>query len=163
MLEAGVDPNLPDEGVGPPLHVARQSRQRAVEELLRAFGARTIRAEPVDELIASADLSAGELIAGACAACHDLTKQRGEFNRQGPSLWGVVGRAKAAIQDYAYSDALKQHGGRWTYAELNNFVADPRGFVPGTMMRFRGIIERKRRAALIAYLRTLADHPQPPP
>lgn len=163
LLEAGVDPNLQDEGVGSPLHVARESGQVAIETRLRAFGAREVKAEPVDDLLASADLAGGELIAGACAACHDLTRQRGEFNRQGPLLWGVVGRTKAGMPGYEYSAALRGLGGRWTYGDLSSFIADPRGFVPGTKMRFRGIAERERRAALIAYLRMRADQPAPLP
>ena len=50
LLEAGVDPNLPDDGVGPPLHTALRRGQTAAAGLLRSFGARPIRAEPVAAL-----------------------------------------------------------------------------------------------------------------
>lgn len=163
LLQAGVDPNLPDDGVGPPLHVAREAGQSEVERILRAFGAHTSRAEPVDDLLASADTTAGERLAFACAVCHDLTKEAGDIQRVGPSLWGVVGRPKAGVSDYAYSRAIRESGGTWTYADLNAFIANPRGFLPGTKMRFRGVAEREHRAALIAYLRTRSDNLRPLP
>jgi cytochrome c len=160
LLEAGVDPNLPDDGVGPPLHAAVSRNQTAVAELLRSFGARSVRAEPVDALIASADLPAGEQTAGACAVCHDLTKHP-EQPKVGPPLWDIVGRPKAGVPGFEYSTALRDLGGRWTYEDLGSYLANPRSFVPGTRMEFRGIAEPRRRAALIAYLRSLSDEPKP--
>jgi len=164
LLEAGVDPNLPDEGVGPPLHMAVEAGQKAVEDLLRSFGARSIPAEPVDGLVAMADLALGKDLGwGGCVGCHELTKHPGQLERSGPPLWGVVGRPKAGVPGFKYSEALQRLGGRWTYGDLSSFIANPRRFVPGTKMRFRGIAERQSRAALIAYLRTLSDHPPPLP
>lgn len=160
LLEAGVDPNLPDEGVGPPLHTAVRNGQTAAAELLRSFGARPTRAEPLDDLIASADLAAGERIAGACAVCHELSKHPDQ-PKAGPPLWDIVGRMKAGIPGFEYSEALRTLGGRWTYENLSSYVANPRGFVPGTKMEFRGIAEPQRLAALIAYLRSLSDEPKP--
>jgi cytochrome c len=160
LLEAGVDPNLPDEGVGPPLHNALRRRQTAVAQLLRSFGARPARAAPVDALIASADVAAGRRAALACAVCHALTKDPGH-PRQGPPLWGVVGRPKAGIPGFEYSESMRLLGGHWSHADLNSFIANPRASVPGTTMEFRGIEEAPQRAALIAYLRSLADAPGP--
>jgi cytochrome c len=162
LLKAGVDPDLPDDGVGPPLHAALRSGQTAAAELLRSFGARSIRAEPVDDLIASTDLAAGEGIAGACAVCHELTKHPDQ-PKAGPPLWDIVGRVKAGIAGFEYSEALRKLGGRWTYEDLNSYIANPRSFIPGTKMEFRGIAEPRRRAALIAYLRSLSDEPKPLP
>lgn len=160
LLGAGVDPNLPDDGVGPPLHSALRRGQTAVAELLRSSGARSIRAEPVDALIASADPATGRDTAAACAVCHELTK-RPEQARQGPPLWDIVGRPKAAFPGFEYSAALRSPGGRWTYDDLNSYIANPRSFVPGTKMEFRGIAEPRQRGALIAYLRSLSDAPKP--
>lgn len=162
LLEAGVDPNLPDDGVGPPLHTALRRGQTAAADLLRSLGARPIRAEPVDALIASADLAAGEETAGACAVCHELTK-RPEQARQGPPLWDIVGRSKAGVSGFEYSEPLRKLGGRWSYDDLSSYIANPRAFVPGTKMEFRGIAEPRQRARLIAYLRSLSDEPKPLP
>lgn len=160
LLEAGVDPNLPDDGVGPPLHTALRRGQSGAAALLRSFGARPIRAEPVDALIASADPAAGKVTAAACALCHELTKRPGQA-RQGPPLWSIVGGPKAGVAGFEYSESLRTLGGRWTREELNSFLANPRAFVPGTKMELRGIIEPQQRAALISYLEQLSDEPKP--
>jgi cytochrome c len=163
LLEGGVNPNLPDSGVGPPLHVAIKTGQAAAEKLLRSSGAKSIPAEPVDDLIPSADLAAGKKIAWTCVGCHDLTSKSEKSNHAGAPLWNVVGRAKASVRGFGYSQALQKFGGRWSYEDLNSYLANPRGFVPGTSMERRGIAEREGRAALIAYLRTLSDQPHPLP
>jgi cytochrome c len=160
LLKAGVDPNLPDDGVGPPLHSALRRGQAAITELLRSSGARPVRAEPVDARIASADPAAGRDTAAACAVCHEMTKHP-EQARQGPPLWDIVGRSKAGFPGFEYSASLRKLGGRWSYDDLNSYIANPRSFVPGTKMEFRGIAEPRQRAALIAYLRSLSDEPKP--
>ena len=162
LLEAGVDPNLPDDSVGPPLHTALRRGQAAIAELLRSSGARPVRAEPVAGLIVSADPAAGRDTAAACAVCHELTKHP-EQARQGPPLWDIVGRPKAAAAGFEYSEPLRALGGRWTYEDLDSYLANPRSFVPGTKMEFRGITAPQQRAALIAYLRSLSDEPKPLP
>ncbi len=49
---------------------------------------------------------------------------------------------------------MKGKGGTWTYDDLNKFLANPKGFVPGTAMGFAGIQKDSERADVIAYLRT---------
>ena len=46
--------------------------------------------EPIEKLLASATVEKGEAAAKKCAACHTFAK--GEPNRVGPNLYGVVGR-----------------------------------------------------------------------
>ena len=50
---------------------------------------------------------------------------------------------------------MKAKGGTWTYDDLNKFIANPKGFVPGTAMGFAGIQKDSERADVIAYLHTL--------
>ena len=73
--------------------------------------------------------------------------------------------AIASVADYAYSDAMVAFSGggqkAWTYAELDPYLLNPKGHVPGTKMVFPGIKKDDERAAVIAYLRTLADAPAP--
>jgi cytochrome c len=160
LLEAGLDANLNDAGTGPPLHLAIRFRRNAVADLLRSHGARPVAAEPVGPLIATASPEAGRLIANSCATCHHLEKSPAGNRRQGPPLWGIVGRPKAAIAGYEYSDAMKAAGGIWSYDDLNSFVANPRAYLPGTKMEgLQGVTTPERRADLIRYLRDLSDAP----
>jgi cytochrome c len=86
-----------------------------------------------------------------CAVCHSTTSGK---NGLGPSLAKIVGRPKASAKGFAYSPAMKAQKGVWTEAELNAFVANPRAKVPGTRMIYGGMPDPRKRAALIAYLRS---------
>jgi len=112
-------------------------------------------------LLAKADPEKGKKIARKCAACHSFEK--GGPNKVGPNLWNVVGADRAHHSGYSYSSALKNFGGKWDYAALDEFLRDPRGDVKGTKMSFAGLTKADERADVIAYLRTLSDSPKPLP
>jgi cytochrome c len=116
---------------------------------------------PIEQLLAKADVARGENAAKKCAACHTFNK--GGRPLVGPNLWGVVGRPKASEAGFNYSAAEKAKGGNWTIADLNQFIASPRAYIPGTNMTFAGIQRGSERADVIAYLNTLSDNPQPLP
>ncbi len=121
--------------------------------------AKVAMAEPVLALIAAADVARGEKISKACAACHSFTK--GGPNGVGPNLYNVVGGPKNHAAGFAYSGTLQNHGGpTWTYAELNKFLWKPKAYDPETKMNFIGIKKPEDRAALLAWLRTMADSPK---
>ncbi|MEH2535077.1 cytochrome c [Bradyrhizobium sp. AZCC 1588] len=113
--------------------------------------------EPIEQRLAKASVEQGKSAAKKCAACHTFDK--GGPNRVGPNLWGIVGRPRASQEGFNYSTAMKDKGGAWTFDELDKFLADPRGYVPGTSMTFAGISRARERADVIDYLRTLADNP----
>lgn len=119
--------------------------------------------DPVAPLLASADLAAGEKAAKKCVACHNFAEGAG--NKVGPALYGIVNRGIAALDGFAYSSALKTYGeGKtWTYDELNGFLYKPKAHVKGTSMAFAGLKKTNERAAMIAYLRSLASEPAPLP
>jgi cytochrome c len=117
--------------------------------------------EPIEKLLASADTGKGQSTAKACLTCH--TFEKGGPNRLGPNLWGVVGRPKASEAGFDYSAAMKAKGGNWAVDDLNAFLANPKGFVPGTKMTYAGLPRGNQRADVIAYLNSLADNPAPLP
>lgn len=113
--------------------------------------------EPVLAMLASADAATGQKIFKKCAACHSADK--GGKNKVGPNLYDVVNGGHAAKDGFKYSAALTELGGKWDYVSLNGFLAKPKAFVPGTKMSFAGLKKVGDRAAVIAYLRSLADSP----
>jgi cytochrome c len=117
--------------------------------------------EPIEKLLQTASVEKGAAAAKKCAACH--TFEKGGPNRVGPNLWGVVDRDRASEPGFNYSAAMKAKGGKWTYDELNKFIANPKGYINGTAMGFAGIPKDSERADVIDYLHTLADTPVPLP
>jgi len=118
-------------------------------------------AENLAELLKTADGAAGEKIAKKCAACHSF--ENGGAAKVGPNLWDIVGAKQARSEQYKYSDALRALGGEWTFEQLDGFLASPKEYAAGTKMTFPGIKAAADRAALIAWLRTLSESPQPLP
>jgi cytochrome c len=117
--------------------------------------------EPIEKLLQTASVEKGASSAKKCGACHDFTK--GGPNKVGPNLYAVVGRDRASEPGFNYSAAMKAKGGKWTFEELNQFIANPKGYIPGTAMGFAGISKDAERADVIDYLHTLADSPVPLP
>ena len=118
-------------------------------------------AEPIAPLLASADIAAGQSQSRKCTACHTFDK--GGANRVGPNLYDIVNRSFASTPDFKYSKALAEHGGSWTYDELNHFLFKPKAWISGTKMNFAGLKKTKDRANIIAWMRTLSDNPAPLP
>ena len=120
--------------------------------------------QPIGVLLAGADAGAGEAAAKKCLACH--TFGEGEANKVGPNLWDVVMHPIAAHEGYEYSDAMKAYAeevGDWSYEQLDTYLTDPTGVVPGTKMVFPGLKNDKERANVVAYLRSLSGSPEPLP
>ena len=113
--------------------------------------------EMVEPLLASASVENGVKVAKKCLQCHSFEK--GGKAKTGPNLWNIVERKVGVVDGYAYSKAMKEHGGNWSFAKLNEYLHKPRSSVPGTKMSFAGLKKVQDRADLIAYLRTLSDAP----
>ena len=97
------------------------------------------------------DLENGKRKFAMCRSCHTINQ--GGPNMTGPNLYGVFGRKAGAVEGFAYSDAVKAAGFVWEAKHLDQWLADPRGFMPGTKMSFMGLKEPKDRIDVIAYLK----------
>jgi cytochrome c len=84
-------------------------------------------------------------------------------NKVGPNLYNIVNRNVASVADFKYSGALTDHGGAWSYEELNGFLYKPKAWVSGTKMNYAGLKKAEDRANIIAWMRTLSDNPTPLP
>jgi cytochrome c len=82
--------------------------------------------------------------------CHTI--QPGQ-NRVGPSLAGIVGRKAGTAPEFNYSEANKNSNVVWDEAQLDQYLADPKQFMPGNKMIYAGMKDAERRKTLIAYLR----------
>ena len=154
MAEVIMHPQIPAE----PSYVVAGA---APEEPAGDAAADTME-EDLAVLLAEADEGAGQAVAKKCTSCH--TFDQGGANRVGPNLWNTIDQPIANADGYSYSDALKGLSGEsWTYASLNDFLKNPKGFAPGTKMSFAGLKKSDDRASLILYMRNQSDSPAPLP
>jgi cytochrome c len=116
--------------------------------VLAAAPAMMLAAAPAS---AEGDAAAGEKLFVKCKTCHTLEAGK---NKVGPSLAGLMGRPAASVADFNYSDAMKASGITWDESTLGEYLADPKGKVPGNKMVFPGMKKDEDRANLIAYLKT---------
>ena len=118
--------------------------------------------EPIEKLLQTASVEKGQAAAKVCTTCH--TFEKNGPNRVGPNLYGIVGDHKGEGRGgFNFSAGMKAKGGTWTYDDLNQFLTNPKAFVPGTAMGFAGIQKDSQRADVIDYLHTLSDNPVPLP
>jgi cytochrome c len=116
----------------------------------------------IKAVLNNADAELGKKIFNKCAICHTINK--GEANKIGPNLWGIVNTQTAKHADFAYSDAMKKRGSEgkiWDLESLYRYIYAPRKYVEGTKMAFAGIKNDQERANLIMYLRSMSDNVAP--
>ncbi|MEO0399395.1 MAG: c-type cytochrome [Pseudomonadota bacterium] len=93
----------------------------------------------------------------ACAICHSVrpASEGLQAGKIGPTLSGIVGRYSASIDAFAYSRAFQKTSFIWDEARLDAFIASPGAVVRGNRMSYPGEPDPEKRAAIIAYLKTL--------
>jgi cytochrome c len=110
--------------------------------------------EPIGPSMAKADAKHGEQVAKVCLQCHTFGK--GEANKIGPNLFGILDENIASVPGYTFSSALlADKDKKWDPDELNVWLYKPQEFAKGTKMTFAGLPKIQDRADVIAYLQTL--------
>lgn len=115
--------------------------------------------EPIGPFLAKADPQRGEQVAKVCLQCHTFAK--GQPNKIGPNLYGVMDEHIASVPGYQFSQTLAaDKDKKWDPDELNVWLHKPQDFASGTKMTFPGLPKEQDRADVIAYLLTLAPDGQ---
>lgn len=112
-----------------------------------------ILSEKLDEMIKNANLVKGQELSRQCVGCHDFTSNMRLMI--GPPLWKLVGRDSAKIKKFKYSNSLKNYGKKWSNENLYFFLENPKEYVKGTKMLFKGLRKSDDRINLILYLNSL--------
>jgi cytochrome c len=87
-----------------------------------------------------------------CATCH--TTNLSDPQRQGPSLFKVMGRQAGKLDGFLYSAGFAQANFAWDEARLDAWLTNPQGVISTAVMAYRQP-KPEIRAAIIAYLREL--------
>ncbi len=102
-------------------------------------------------LLAEGSAADGEGVFAKCMACHTI--DQGGPNGIGPNLFGVMGEPIGeGAGGFAFSSALAEVGGTWTYEQMDEWLKSPRAFASGTKMSFAGLSNAEDRANVILYL-----------
>jgi cytochrome c len=101
-----------------------------------------------------ADLAVAEAqFKRSCGTCHVAATDAAP--RQGPNLFGVVGRQAGRVGNFKYSPAFLAGGSGivWDEGTLDRWLADPQSLIPGSVMLYKQPDPDKRRL-VIEYLKT---------
>lgn len=102
----------------------------------------------------AADLATAEAqFKKSCGTCHVAAPDAGP--RQGPNLFGVIGRKAGTAPGFTYSAAFAAGGADivWDEATLDRWLTDPQSVIPGAVMPYKQADPDKRRL-VIEYLKT---------
>tara|TARA_B110000014_G_C20071014_1_gene558573 strand:- start:369 stop:917 length:549 start_codon:yes stop_codon:yes gene_type:complete len=113
--------------------------------------------EPVSNFLINASLEKGSKLANKCASCHNF--KEGEPNKIGPNLFDIINKEIGKTSGYAYSKAMSNFGGKWTYENLATFLYKPKDYMSGTKMNFAGLKKVQDRADIVLWLRNNSDKP----
>ena len=95
------------------------------------------------------DIKKGKKVFKKCKACHSV---KAEKNGAGPSLHGLMGATAGQVEGFKYSDEMVASGIVWNEETLAGFLANPRDYLEGTTMSFKGLKKEKDLSDVIAYL-----------
>ena len=96
----------------------------------------------------------GEKVFKKCKACHRIGLDA--KNGTGPHLNNIFGRVAGELRDYKkYSKNIKKKGQEaliWNNETLISFLENPKKYIKGTKMNFKGIKKSDELDALVEYL-----------
>lgn len=162
LVDMGSDVNAVNKDRETPIHAAKFLKHHMIADFLVSNGAVSPQIASISAKLGTADPVRGQVVfARNCGGCHHIESQKGA--KTGPNLWGVVGRQKASVEGFSYSEALKSWGGSWSYEDLNAFLWGPKITAPGVRMQFVGIEDETDRTNLIAFIRIQSAHQEPLP
>ena len=83
------------------------------------------------------DPAAGEQAFNQCQACHVVQNEEGEVlagrnGRQGPNLYGIIGRQAGIIEGFRYGNSIVEAGEQgliWDEEAFIAYVMNPNGFL----------------------------------
>lgn len=103
-------------------------------------------------------VAAGEKAFKQCSTCHEVGE--GARNKTGPELNDLFGRVAGGAEGFRYSKQFRDAGDGglvWSDETLHDFLMNPRDYIKGTRMSFRGFRDEADIAAVIAYLKTYSE------
>ena len=101
----------------------------------------------------------GEKVFKKCKACHKIGAKA--KHGTGPHLNNIYGRIAGSLNDYKkYSKNIINAGNNgliWDSETLSSFIENPKKYLSGTKMNFKGIKKSTDRNALLEYIKSIAS------
>ena len=103
------------------------------------------------KLINESDELMGEnFVKKNCSACHEFSLPH--KNKIGPSLALILNRKVGSLDGYKYSKAFISKEVDWDLLNLYYFLKNPKEWMPGTRMSYRGIKKENDLVNVLKYL-----------
>ncbi|HEX3499387.1 MAG TPA: c-type cytochrome [Stellaceae bacterium] len=126
-----------------PLRAAARRATRLALAAIAAIGVLPSGASRAD------DPPGSELFTNQCGTCHVISPAPEE--RQGPNLYGVIGRPAGKLKGFKYSPALAKAKFTWSKDKIDVWLTDTARLVPGSVMPYRQA-DTTIRARIIDYI-----------
>ncbi|WP_101759047.1 cytochrome c family protein [Oceanicoccus sp. KOV_DT_Chl] len=117
--------------------------------------AQTVEADKVPavslDALKSADYWGGrKAFQGRCSACHTLAED--SLDIMGPNLWKMFDRKVGSKQGFNFSPAMQQADFQWSAEHLNQFLKNPKKYIPDNAMMIPQPVPARERLGMIAFM-----------